>query len=464
MKTETMQIHQALHGYLEGHHLLQSSMELPKEAQRIMLTLSDMSGPSMIEGFESYLTGYPLPKTDFYALAKTWYAPEMERPGCVWTHTLLIQTKDFQDIPDLSVVLQLFHRPSGQSFNKDLYEGPIRVDSSYEKPQVFDEIMSAGDVAENLLFFLYGLKGCPPVLLPSEKSSKYEKIVLAVWSQQWPGLRKNFIFCTGSLSNRSINGKIFDLQIIPNKAVRQFEREVPEGQVIKPEEAQAALTYSDCKWIHVATGDLLKDDSKELRKYLWEVGDISNVDRSRYAPLVKIYDYLRATNTNRMTIDGLLHELEKLYPTPKDGSPLKKRIFGPLSKKQHSLLTGTDEPDLLRALATTKHHSMFSSKMLQIRSRTCSLWSEKKTKFHAIIIDLIGTDINSIGEEILISVAEIIQPDELPTLRSSVVSRCGAKRPYVRCCSVRGFKADLCIRERSAAALPEGSGRISWLN
>ena len=100
MKTNNIKIDQVLHGYSDGHSLLHNSVDLPKEAQRAILILSDMSGPSMIEGFEEYLTGYQLPETDYYAFAKTWHAPEMERPGCVWTHTLLIKHTDFTKIFD----------------------------------------------------------------------------------------------------------------------------------------------------------------------------------------------------------------------------------------------------------------------------------------------------------------------------------------------------------------------------
>jgi len=40
----------------------------------------------------------------------------------------------------------------------------------------------------------------------------------------------------------------------------------------------------------------------------------------------------------------------------------------------------------------------------------------------------------------------------------------GVKRPYVRCCLVKSIRAGWCIRARSAAALPKGNDRISWLN
>ena len=51
-----------------------------------------------------------------------------------------------------------------------------------------------------------------------------------------------------------------------------------------------------------------------------------------------------------------------------------------------------------------------------------------------------------------------------PTLRLSVAFRCGVKRLYGPYCLVKSIRAGWCIRARSAAALPEGNGRISWLN
>ena len=89
-----MRIEQTLHGYSDGHRLLAASTELPRDARYAMLGLSDISGRSMVSGFEEYLTGYPVPDSSLYAFAKTWYAPEMERPGCVWTHTLLIESRN----------------------------------------------------------------------------------------------------------------------------------------------------------------------------------------------------------------------------------------------------------------------------------------------------------------------------------------------------------------------------------
>src|SRR5260370_308627 len=103
-------VHQAIHGYRDGHRLLSSSTTLSAEAARTMLVLSDMSGPSMQPGFDEYLTGYPLPGLDLFVFAKTWYAAEMQRPGCVWTHSLLIPRLQISQVAT-ACLLEKFRRP-----------------------------------------------------------------------------------------------------------------------------------------------------------------------------------------------------------------------------------------------------------------------------------------------------------------------------------------------------------------
>src|ERR1044072_128199 len=87
-------IHHCLHGYSDGHQLLHSTIRLSPKVDQLLLTMSDMSGPSMVPGFQQYLTGYPIIGSNWYALAQTWYAGEKRRPGCVWTQTLLIDNAD----------------------------------------------------------------------------------------------------------------------------------------------------------------------------------------------------------------------------------------------------------------------------------------------------------------------------------------------------------------------------------
>ena len=63
-------LHQLLHGYADGHRLLEGSFTLQDDLTRLMLRMSDLSGSSMVAGFEDYITGYPLSSINAYALQK----------------------------------------------------------------------------------------------------------------------------------------------------------------------------------------------------------------------------------------------------------------------------------------------------------------------------------------------------------------------------------------------------------
>ena len=101
MEFPEIRIDQALFGYREGHRLLQASRKFVPTTERSLQTLTDMSGPRMVDGFEEYISGYPVPGEEAYAVVKTWYAAEMERPGCVWSHALIVRNKDIEGITDL---------------------------------------------------------------------------------------------------------------------------------------------------------------------------------------------------------------------------------------------------------------------------------------------------------------------------------------------------------------------------
>ena len=87
---EKLEADQALFGYSEGHRQLASSVSLPSKDVYELSMRSDLSPGANLSGTKSYISGFQLPDTRFYALIKTWPAPEMPRPGCVWSHVLLL--------------------------------------------------------------------------------------------------------------------------------------------------------------------------------------------------------------------------------------------------------------------------------------------------------------------------------------------------------------------------------------
>ena len=244
-------LHQALHGYADGHHQLALSTPLKPRDQKRLLALSDISGPGARIGDEGYLTGYPLSESGFFALGRTWSAPEMERPGCVWTHTLLIDFTDLAALETLTGLLDLFRRPPGASAAPE-----------YAKPATFAVRARAhvSALAESWARqVIAGLYGMPRRRIVVDRfGDEVDRTVLALWSQQWPRLRRSFRFCTFATTDRSADSDSFDLQVVPNsdRSARSRFLNVVDAEIGAP---------SRGRWLDDAVQDLLHPDGFGLR-------------------------------------------------------------------------------------------------------------------------------------------------------------------------------------------------------
>jgi len=310
-----IELHQALHGYGDEHQLLSSSIRLTREQQWQMLVMSDLSGPAFRAGFESYLTGYPLAGGGLYCFARTWYAPELPRPGCVWTHTILISDTDVARISDFRSILPHFRRPSSTK-DVDSYGGPIYENSSAQLPHDFD-----GEVCSALLYLLYW-SASGTVAITSNSSRPYEELVLAVFSQQWPRLRRNFSFCTGALA---IRDPAFDCVVAPHDALRQ-DAVGRSAITLMPADPKLMGEQSSEDWVRVAVNDLLMTDlERPLRRFLWKFGPDYIEGRKAFRPLCEIY---LAASRSRESVEQALSATAHFFPDIDSAVRLKTEFFG----------------------------------------------------------------------------------------------------------------------------------------
>ena len=170
-----IRLHQALHGYVDGHCQLALSASLKARDQKRLLALSDLSGPGAYVEEDGYLTGYPLLESGVFALGRTWPAPEMPRPGCVWTHTLLISFTDLAALNNLTALLSMFRRPFG-----------VRAAPEYAKPTTLYTngplrfALFAEDWARRVIAGLYGKPRRP--IVATRFGRQVDSVVLALWS------------------------------------------------------------------------------------------------------------------------------------------------------------------------------------------------------------------------------------------------------------------------------------------
>lgn len=201
-------IHQALHGYSEGHRQFACSAELTSNEARLVLVMSDASGSGVTSEGISYLTGYPLPESGLYALARTWPAPEMPRPGCVWTHTLFLEFSDLAVLDSPSQIAALFKYPTAEtarSFGTALHLSASAPDNS---PLISSQLA----MFERLATALYE-RPQDQVWARRTNETFGDDVVLRLWDLQWPRLRRSFRFCTLTTRDRSQEGLLFDLQL-----------------------------------------------------------------------------------------------------------------------------------------------------------------------------------------------------------------------------------------------------------
>lgn len=178
-----IRIDQVLHGYDRGHRELASSRNLNDAARTTMSSLSDLLKATPLQEGEHYLAIYPLKSASAHVVARTWPAGDGYRPGSVWTHSLLLSYEALALLPDLTVLERLLACPNGLDH------------SAYRKSLSFDDIGSTsrqpGDPrAPAALFQIYG-SDLEAISLPSIPNGN-DHLALALWSQMWPALRREF--------------------------------------------------------------------------------------------------------------------------------------------------------------------------------------------------------------------------------------------------------------------------------
>lgn len=288
-------VHQALHGYSDGHQQLALSVKLKPRDQKTLLTLSDTSAPGSVMDDQGYITGYPLTDSGFFAIGRTWPALEMHRPGCVWTHTLLVDFNDLATLDSLSSLLFLFKRPTGLN-NYERYSLPVKLPTAHaELPK------SAENWARSVLSALYARPKAK--IVAKGKSHEIDEAVFSIWSQQWPRLRRNFRFCTLTEADRSMEGATFDLQILSDskKNVRSRFSGVVDAETLQAE------TRS---WLNDVIADLIHPDESGLRSFLRKVGPDTAGGREVFYSLCLLHLYMQNISKNPTSVNRAIALLQ----------------------------------------------------------------------------------------------------------------------------------------------------------
>jgi hypothetical protein len=311
VKDDVFRVDQCLFGYSDGHRLLESSIRLSADIASDLTAASDLAPGAHFAGSDGYWTGFPVPRLSRYSLMYTWPAPEMPRPGCVWTHMLLLDPKLFEELDDLSGFDALMRRPATPD-DRASYARPIAIPSSADRFLDGQQASVAfcdfdGNSTTEVLEVLYGGREGP---VEVSRPGELDRLVLAVWSQQWPRLRRNFRFQTAASMGPEGAEKRFDLQM-----------RLGLGSTRNPR----VLSGTDAEWLCVSVDDIERSSDHRLRTFLWRYGQDVKRQRGSFRPLAQLFTIVEF-KANRSSVN-VPKSICGWFPEPDDALTLKHDLI-----------------------------------------------------------------------------------------------------------------------------------------
>jgi hypothetical protein len=209
---------------------------------------------------------------------------------------------DLATLPDLNLLTHAFRRPTG-SANPTNYESALALGDRQSVPLRIDA--TAHDMLRRLLWALYEYPN-EGVVAWSDENTFNEEMLLGLWSQQWPRLRRALRFCTLAYGDRSGEGTPFDLQFAParERSVRSRFSKMIDVERINPEPAD---------WLEHAVEDISRGPAGDLRAFLRQVGGDVTGEREAFVPLCRLHHSLEDFVNRPTAIDEAVATFEESF-------------------------------------------------------------------------------------------------------------------------------------------------------
>ncbi len=407
-----VKLHQCLYGYDDGHRLLAASTRLGTEANSLLLLLSDLAPGLSATGIDGYWTGVPITSAKSYALMRTWPAPEMPRPGCVWTQALLISFADIARFADLRAVTDLFTRPNlGLGFEQ--YASVLDIEpSAGAVGRVRTEHNVETSDALLLVDALYSESRRSTV---RSLTGKLDTAIFGVWSQQWPRLRRSFSFRTAGGGGNEVPQQKF-----------QFDIRMQTASEFRASEIRAADKLAEMPWAKVAAEDICSSEPTDFRRFIWRYGSDVRHGRDRFKFLAELYLESRRKTISYGDLSRTLSRVTMQLPALDDGKLLKQDLAG--EDSAYSLLPASDPIEKLDFFLKNPENNAFPAPSFEAIRAVHELWNNSVDEIIRIA-DYASSNRSTLGETLLDRLAVAVDPSEFlavtndrPTLRRRLVS------------------------------------------
>ena len=393
-EAQAINLHQCLFGYDDGHRLLASSIRLPDEAASPLLLLSDLAPGLSTSDVDSYWTGVSLTAARYYALMQTWPAPEVPRPGCVWTHALLIGFADIARFGDLSQLAKWTARPTATS-GFEAYTEPLSLEPTSLRPGRDEDMLPVR--VEDALRVIRAIYGTTSNAKLYAKSGALDEAIFEAWSQQWPRLRRSFSFRTAtSSSDLGASGVRFDLRILL-------------GSEHHPAGLRSDAASTPEPWELVAVDDLRRSQPTEFRRFLWRYGSDIRRGRERFRFLAKLYLSTRIESLADGQLHDTLMQVSDALPILDEGRVLKDDLVS-CGRSQYSLLPPSDPLDTFQFFVRHSEVRGLPAPPAEAFEALLDLWQDRSDEILSIA-EQAAQSTSTLRETILKRLAGLVDPN-----------------------------------------------------
>ena len=386
-----------LHGYKLGHNYVQGSILLPSSHDMDKIaTLSDWS--EFVDKGEDrdYITAYPLLESPYYVIAKSWYADEMRRPGCVWTHSLLIKRNDLGKIIDYRQLLTLFKRPAVDKEDFLDYSKSIALNEK----SIYLESKGYPCLTEAKVSELYAtmLSPQPVCILKEIDNTELQELLLNLYNYLPSGLLWQQSLCSGTALPRSYEGQLLSLQFVTHDGgnVIYLNNKIPDhgSQLVAVSLLNGQRQLPELfRYFEVE----LCDDERRLRGFLEVVVLVNRTCKNE--------------DEKQQVLLSIISQLSETFPQPTDGDNIKRSVLQPSLSKD---LGG--EENFLYTISTI-NVSSFTAEQIGYIQRLHDLSSEQ---FLRLLKQLYSSEnLNEWGKQTVKSIDHFVSYAEIARLRQS---------------------------------------------
>ena len=286
-------IDQLVFGYEEGHRLLGGSTRIPATALASLLGATD----APIESSRDRLvTGFPLDAIGRYALCFTWNAPELPRPGAVWSHVLLVEPKHFEWQATVGLLRNLARRPE----SRGLEHYNVQLSLGSGRGTIGDPSLS---LVEAIAAAVYGEGG--PVVV-HQNFAESERALFAIWEAQWPELRSRFDF-----------------------RIRESARVSSSSGVVVARRVRGMMRYGKLPqrtaWMALLADSIVRQPRSPLYRFLEAFGPTDSPEAGTVGWLTRLFCDVESEQCT-----AVRDLLERRYSDRRGGRELKEQLFGKL--------------------------------------------------------------------------------------------------------------------------------------